>query len=121
LGTFEGRKVQVAELRIRGGSGERIGTMDYEEEFYFVGKAVVSKITHGDVKEKFTRTHVATTSALVIIDREDGEQMLTEASMMADERFGVANLFAQAGQAIGYDPDTGELLDEGGSGDADDD
>lgn len=113
LGIFEGKLVEVAELKITGGSDDRVGTLDYGEQIFFVGKATVSKITHEDKKTGFSRIHTATASAMVLLEKEDGERMLGEGQMLADERFGIANLFAQAGATLGYDPDTGELEGDG--------
>lgn len=109
LSIFEGRAVEAAQLKITGGSDDRVGTLEYGEQIFFVGKAWVSKITHEEKKEGFTRIHTASASSMVLLEREDGERMLSEGQMMADERFGIANLFAQADIVLGYDPDTGEL------------
>ena len=46
LGSFEGRVVDVAELKISGGSDDRVGTLTHGEQIYFVGKATISKISH---------------------------------------------------------------------------
>lgn len=118
LGIFEGRPVEATELKVSGGSDDRVGTLDYGEQIFFIGKATVSKITHEDKKTGFSRIHTATASAMVLLEKKDGEQMLSEAQMLADERFGIANLFAQAEVVLGYDPDTGEL-DTGADEDAD--
>jgi len=81
-----------------------------------VGKASVAKITHGDLKTVFTRLHKATATEVVLIERADGQRMLDEAQAMADDRFGLANLFADAHIIVGHDPETGEIDEDGADG-----
>lgn len=109
LGTFEGRKVESSALKLSGSVADRIGHLDLEEQVFIIVKGTVAGVLHGDVKDVFTRTHKVSASALVILDPGDGERMLDEAQMIADERFGVENLFRQANDAIGADPETGEI------------
>ena len=93
LPLFEGKEPRVATMKVSGATEDRVGCLALEEEVYFVGKGTVAGVSHQDVKHQFTRVHKVTPSAIVIIERGDGERMLNEAQMMADERFGVQNLF----------------------------
>lgn len=95
-------------MKLAGSVSDRVGSLDMGEHVFVIVKGTVAGITHGDVKDVFTRTHKVTASALVILDPEDGRRMLDEAQMIADERFGIENLFRQAEEATA-DPDTGEV------------
>lgn len=93
LPRFEGKVPSAGAMKMNGTTEDRVGCLAYGEEVYFIGKGTVSGIDHTDVKDVFTRVHKVSPSALVLIDRKDGEKMLTEAQMLADERFDVASLF----------------------------
>jgi hypothetical protein len=98
LPKFEGRPVEAASLRLSGKSQERVGSLALGEEVYVIVKATIAKISHGDASEVFTRQHDARAVAVVIVDRKDGERWLSEAAMLADERFGIQNLFGPNGE-----------------------
>ena len=70
LGKFEGRVVEAAVLKLSGTIDDRVGTLHQDEEIYFVGKATVTKVTHGWVKEIYSRLHAGKASQLVIIDAD---------------------------------------------------
>jgi hypothetical protein len=112
LGNFEGRKVEAGALKLGGTVSDRVGHLELDEPVFMIIKGTVSNVSHGDVKETFTRLHKVRASAMVILEAEDGERMLDEAQMIADDRFGVENLFRQkASHAVGQDVDgdTGEI------------
>ncbi len=102
LGKFEGRVVGGSLLKVTGTIDNRVGALGQDEEVYVVAKVTVARITHGDVSEVYTRQHTGKAGQMVIIEPEVGERWLTEAQMLADERFGIANLFAQADEALGH-------------------
>lgn len=101
LGLFEGHAVQAATLNLTGKTHERIGKMDIDEEIFLVVKARVEKVSHGDEKiaktDLFTRGHKAAITSMFVVNRDQGERMLNEAAMMADEAFGIESLFATGG------------------------
>lgn len=107
---FEGRAVQMGALKLTGKADERIGSLDYDEEVYLLVRARVSKVSHEEVTKQgatfFARLHTANARSVVIVDPADGERMLDEAAMLADERFGVQSLFGGPPKA---DPETGEV------------
>jgi len=111
LGTFEGRMIQAAALKVNGGVGEKVGTLDQDEEVYLIVKGHVSEITHGYMKSTYTRMHKVSATRIVILDPADGSRMLEEALMLQDDRFGLAQLFNDGERAIGHDPETGEIAD----------
>ncbi len=98
LGTFEGRRVQASKLMLNGSTTDRIGHMDLDEEIYLVVKARVASISHGETKvhktDLFTRTQQGKIEQMFVVDRDEGEAMLSDAAQKADERFGVKNLFS---------------------------
>lgn len=93
LPKFEGRTPATAALKMAGVTESRVGSLAIDEEVFLVVKATVTGVRHKDVKEVFTRLHEVRPSAMVLVDREMGERILDEAQMLADERFGVQNLF----------------------------
>lgn len=110
--TFEGRAVHAGALKLTGKADERIGSLDYDEEVYLLVRARITKVSHEEVTKDgvglFARIHTANARSLVIVDPNDGERMLDEAAMLADERFGVASLFG-GGDGPRADPETGEI------------
>lgn len=95
LPKFEGSGVpKAARLRLTGKSDERVGALGLGEEVYLIISGVVSNVDHGSVGNVFARTHKVKASAVVFLEREQGQRMLEEAAMLADERFGIQNLFA---------------------------
>ena len=100
LGSFEGRKVDAGQLKLTGKADDKIGTFDYDEEVFMLVKGRVKKITHGEGKDGkatvFVREHTV-----------DGERMLDEAAMLADEQFGVHSLWGPGDKEA--DPETGEI------------
>lgn len=108
LGLFEGRSVQACTLKLTGSTHERIGKMVLDEEIFIVCKARVEKISHGDEKvartDQFTRGHKAAITAMFVVDRGQGEAMLSEAAMLADEAFGIESMFSQGGNPPPEEP-----------------
>jgi len=94
LRKFEGLKVEGAALRVTGKIAERIGELAKGEVVYFVGVGPVTEVAFKEVDDALVRFHVIKATSVVLIERKDGERMLTEGSMLADERFGVQNLFS---------------------------
>lgn len=98
LGSFEGRHVQVGELRLLGVSTERIGHLDLDEEVLIVAKATVASVMHRDKsiarggEPMFVRTHRASLSRFFIVPADQGEKWLAEGKALADERFGVQDI-----------------------------
>lgn len=107
LPKFEGRDVEAAELKVSGATEDRVGAMAQEEVFYLVVKGVVAGVNHQYRKDVYTRCHKGTVVAMVPLQEAQGARLLDEAQMMADEAFGVQNLFS------GQDPPDGA---EGGAG-----
>ncbi|MDE2101510.1 MAG: hypothetical protein KGL39_29970 [Patescibacteria group bacterium] len=103
LPRFEGTLPSGAVLKLSGGTEDRVGALALGEEVYIVCKGTVTGITHQNVKDVFTRLHTVQPSALVLLERSDGERMLTEGQLLADERFGVDNLFKGDGEGEGKD------------------
>jgi hypothetical protein len=93
LPKFEGQQVKAAALKVSGRCDSRVGALGLDEEVYLVIKVVVAKISHGDQSGIFTRTHDAKAVVIVPLERASGARILDEASALADERFGIANLF----------------------------
>jgi hypothetical protein len=93
LPKLEGQAVQGAALKVSGKIAERVGALTKGEVVYFVGCGPVGALSFQDVDGVLTRVHVVKASALVVVEREDGERMLTESAMLADERFGIQTLF----------------------------
>ncbi len=112
LGTFEGRVIEASALKVAGSMGEKVGTLEQGEEVYLIVKGYVTAITHGFSKETFTRLHKVSATNVVLIDREDGRRMLTEAVALQDDRFGLQQMFSEAELVIAHDPMTGEIVPE---------
>lgn len=93
LPKFEGEQPKAARLKISGRSDERVGAMARNEEFYIVARCAVAKIIHGDDGGVLTRTHDAKAAVIVVIDRATGARLLDEAVMLANDRFGIRDLF----------------------------
>ena len=108
---FEGRKVSGSQLKLTGSTDGKLGSLDYDEEVYLFVKGRVKKITHGDVTiggtATFSRLHTVGAISIYVVEPEQGERMLDEAAMMADERFGIGSLFGGAGESAGDDSDGG--------------
>jgi hypothetical protein len=99
LPKFEGEQPQAASLRLSGRSDERVGALAREEEVYLIVRAVVNKITHGDESGVLTRVHHARATTVILMERDQGERILDEATMLANEQFGIRDLFNQDGEA----------------------
>jgi hypothetical protein len=99
LGKFEGHKVEAARLSLTKAQTTQVGKIADGELVYFMGMAKVSKISHGRITigngELYARLQEGGVSRLVVLDAADGERMLDEAIMLADEKFGVRDLFHQ--------------------------
>jgi len=112
LSLFEGHPVQASVLKVTGGASEKIGTLDQDEEVFLIVKGHVSQITHGYVRETYTRLHKVVATDLVVLNRTDGMRMLDEAMALQDDRFGLQQLFATSGgSAVLHDPVTGEIAE----------
>lgn len=90
---FEGQTVLSTVMRVKGTVGERVGQLSKGEEVFFVGKGVVSEVGFKDVREALTRVHVVAATDLFLVERKDGERMLTEGALLSDERLGIQTLF----------------------------
>lgn len=95
LPEFEGETPKQARLKLTGHSDERVGALAKEEEFFLIVRGVVSNVDHGNVGNVFTRTHKGKATSMILLDKDQGARILDEAAMLADERFGVPNLFNQ--------------------------
>lgn len=110
LPRFEGRDVEGATLKLSGKAESRVGALGDQEAVFLIVKGHVSKISHGDATVNgatvFVREHTVKASELVILDPDDGERMLSEGAMLADEKFGLMGLFQPES---GPDSETGEV------------
>ena len=93
LPKFEGIPVEAATLRVAGALGERVGALASGEEVFIVLRAVVTDVTHGVHADVMTRQHKATTVVAALLEPEQGARLLEEALVLADERFGIRDLF----------------------------
>lgn len=113
LPSFEGTPVQASNLKLTGSAELNIGALAHDEECYLVVQGTVEKVTHGDGKSGdavvFTRSHTVKASRVVLVTADDGQRMLDEALMLADERFGIQTIFGSSG--LGVDPETGEITE----------
>ena len=109
LPRFEGRIVDAASLKLTGKATERVGALRDEEEVFLIVRGRVSKVSHGEATvngaDVYLREHTVKADRMTIIDPDDGERMLSEATMLADEAFGLAGLFSKES---GPDTETGE-------------
>lgn len=113
LPSFEDRDVQAAVARFSGKVTERVGAMHDGEFAILIAKVRVNKIQHADFKPKtganspslYSRIHDMGVTKSVIITEAEGGRLLEEALTMADEKFGISNLFA------GIEKGTGEVTD----------
>lgn len=96
LPNFDGQHVKAARLKLSGKSDERVGALALDEEAYVIVRCVCTHVDHGDVDGVLTRLHAMRATAVVLMDKGAGARMLDEASMLADERFGISNLFTQS-------------------------
>jgi hypothetical protein len=93
LPKIEGQPVHGAILKVSGQISEYVGALAKGEDVYFVGRGPVGALTFKDVDGALVRLHVVKASSLVVLERKDGERMLTEGAMLSDERFGIQTLF----------------------------
>lgn len=93
LRRFEGTVVNAAAVKITGATDGRVGTLASGEEVYFVGKGVVTAITHKDQSGEFVRIHTVKASVIILIDADHGKRFVEESELLADERFGIQHLF----------------------------
>jgi hypothetical protein len=91
---FEGHEVSSATLAITGKLDANVGSFNMDEEVYLIVRGCVSDISHGKKKGAILRKQKLESIAMVILDKEAGERMITEAAILADEKFGVSNLFS---------------------------
>lgn len=99
LPKFEGRQVLAGTLRVTGRTREHVGALALDEQVFLIVRGTVSQVAHSEVSidgaDVFARVHTVKADALQLVDRAAGERMLDEATALADERFGVVNLFNQ--------------------------
>lgn len=121
LDLFEGRDVQISELRLLGSTHERVGQLEQGEEVLIVAKAVVSevkfrtqRVEHGG-EPAMVRSHRAGMVQFFIVPNDQGARWLDEARALADERFGIQDLLTWTGQN-GEGDGEGEVRDEGEDG-----
>ena len=93
LPKFEGVAVEAATLRVSGSIGERVGALASGEELFVILRAVVTDVAHGVKADVMTRQHRATTIVAVLLEPGQGARLLEEALVLADERFGIRDLF----------------------------
>lgn len=108
LGNFEGSRIDIGAIKLSGSAAERVGKLALGEEVWVVGRAIVGRIEHGETKDGFVRVHKAEVVSMALVGRDEGQRMLTEGQALADERFGLAGLFARD-LALTYDAETGEI------------
>jgi hypothetical protein len=115
LGEFEGREVEASQLSLTSAKTTQCGKLADGEVFYAIVMGKVDDIGHGLTTigkgKLYTRKQAGGVTRMVLVDPADGQRMLDEAVMLADEKFGVRDLFHQ-------DPDEGS--DSDGDPDADD-
>jgi hypothetical protein len=99
LPKFEGRQVLAGSLRLTGKTRDKVGALALDEQVFLIVRGTVSQVAHSEVSidgaTVFARVHTVKADALMLLERDAGEKMLDEATMLADERFGVVNLFNQ--------------------------
>ena len=93
LPKFEGVPVEAATLKVAGSLAERVGALATGEELFVILRAVVTDVGHGIHAEVMTRQHKAATVVAVLLEPEQGARLLEEALVLADERFGIRDLF----------------------------
>ena len=93
LPKFEGVSVEAATLRVNGSIDERVGSLASGEELFVILRAVVVDVAHGIRAEVMTRQHKARTVNAVLLEPDQGARLLEEALVLADERFGIRDLF----------------------------
>lgn len=62
-------------------------------EVFVILRAVVTDVGHGLHKEVMTRQHKAATVIAALLEPDQGGRLLEEALVLADERFGIRDLF----------------------------
>ena len=99
LPRFENRTPAAATLALTGKANANVGALSYGEEVFLIVRASVTLVGHGEARvngaDVFARKHTLKADACQLLDADEGKTMLAEAEMMADERFGVPNLFSQ--------------------------
>ena len=80
-------------MRVNGNVDERIGALASGEELFVILRAVVTDVAHGIRGEVMTRQHKAKTVTAVLLEADQGARLLEEALVLADERFGIRDLF----------------------------
>lgn len=95
LPRFEGETPQMAMVKLSGRADDRIGALARNEECFWVIKGVVANVDHGDHGGVLARIHKVKAVAMFYLEAAQGERILTEAALLADERFGIRDLFHQ--------------------------
>ena len=99
LPRFENRTPAAATLALSGKATANVGALAYGEEVFLIVRANVTLVGHGEARvngaDVFARKHTLKADACQLLDADEGKRMLAEAEMLADERFGVPNLFSQ--------------------------
>lgn len=99
LPRFENRTPAAATLALTGKATANVGALAYGEEVFLIVRANVTKVAHGEARvngaDVFARQHTLKADACQLVELEDGKRLLAEAEALADERFGVPNLFNQ--------------------------
>lgn len=90
---FEGAPVDGATLKVTGALGERVGQLARGEEVFVILRAVVTDVNHGIRGELLLRQHKAATVVAAMLEPDQGARLLEEALTLADERFGIRDLF----------------------------
>ena len=85
--------MEAATLKVAGSLAERVGALATGEELFVILRAVVTDVGHGIHADVMTRQHKAATVLAVLLEPEQGARLLEEALVLADERFGIRDLF----------------------------
>lgn len=95
LPRFEGETPATAVVKLSGRADDRVGALARNEECFFVIKAVIANVDHGDHGGALARIHKAKVVAMFYLEADQGARLLEEAALLADERFGIRDLFHQ--------------------------
>lgn len=122
LPKFEGRDVQSSVACFSGRVNQRVGALAQDEFAIVIARVRVNGVQHKDFKavsgtgpKLFSRIHDLATTRAVLVSEEDGARLLEEAITLADEKFGIDNLFSEVtaeGSADDTDPDSPPVPDD---------
>ena len=93
LPKFDGITVEASTLRATAHLSDRVGALRSGEEVFLILRAIVTDVTHHPNAEAMCRVHKAATLTAAMLEPAQGARLLEEALELADERFGIRNLF----------------------------